>query len=177
MSDLPALIHPAGECLGSVAVATYPVDTPSRFAEVVCADAELLRAEFEALIAANYPFGDGQPRSCPPRRKRPLLIDRARPEPRAISSSRPGLRPRPGGRKGRAGADRVARERGPPPHPPHRSTCPTATSDTEVMDRAISRAQQLRRSTLVTTIFNRPRCDSVTSADARTPRPHGAQPR
>jgi hypothetical protein len=114
MSDLPALIQPAGEYLGAAPVATLPVDTASRFADVVCADPELLRAEFEALIAANYPSGDGHRRSCPPRRKRPLRIDRARPAPRAISSSHPGFLPRPGGRKGRTAADCATRARGPP---------------------------------------------------------------
>ena len=113
MNDLPALARPAAEHLDTAPVDT-PSGTPSVFAELVCADPELLRAEFEALIAANYPSGDGHRRSCPPRRKRPLRIDRARPAPRAISSSRPGFLPRPGGRKGRAGADRPARERGPP---------------------------------------------------------------
>jgi hypothetical protein len=114
MSDLPALAHSTGEYLGSAPVATLPVDTASRFAELVCADPELLRAEFEALIAANYPSGDGHRRSCPPRRKRPPRIDRARPAPRAISSSRPRILPRPGGRKGRTAAVRATRARGPP---------------------------------------------------------------
>ena len=114
MSDLPALAHSTGEHLGSAPVATLPVDTPSRFAELVCADPELLRAEFEALIAANYPPGDGYRRSDPPRRKRPPRIDRARPAPRAISSSRPRILPGPGARTSRTGADGAPRERGPP---------------------------------------------------------------
>lgn len=114
MNDLPALAHPTDEHLDSAPVATLPVDTPSRFAELVCADPDLLRAEFEALIAANYPSGDGHPCSCPPRRKRPPRIDRARPAPRAISSSWPWFLPGSGDGEGRTGADRAARERGPP---------------------------------------------------------------
>jgi len=114
MSDLVALAQPAGECLGSAPVATLPIDTPSRFAELVCADPELLRVEFEALIAANYASGDGQRRRCPPRRKRPARIDRARSAPRAIFLSRPEFLPAPVGRMGRTGADCATRERGPP---------------------------------------------------------------
>ena len=53
MSDLSAPAPPTGEYLGSAPAATLSVDTASRFAELVCADPELLRAEFEALIAAN----------------------------------------------------------------------------------------------------------------------------
>ena len=118
MNDLSALAPPTGEYQGSAPAATLSLDTApdtaSRFAELVCADPELLRAEFEALIAANYPPGDGRRCGCPPPRKRPPRIDRARPAPRAISSSQPGFLPGPGGRKGRTGADRAPRERGPP---------------------------------------------------------------
>jgi len=122
MSDLSALAPPTGEYLGSAPAATLSLDTApdtvpdtaSRFAELVCADPELLRAEFEALIAANYPHRDGRRCGWPPPRKRPPRIDRARPAPRAISSSRPGFLLGPGGRKGRTGADRAPRERGPP---------------------------------------------------------------
>ena len=118
MNDLSALAPPTGEYLGSAPAATLSLDTApdtaSRFAELVCADPELLRAEFEALIAANYPPGDGRRCGCPPPRKRPPRIDRARPAPRAISSSRPGFLPGRGGRKGRTGADSAPRERGPP---------------------------------------------------------------
>jgi hypothetical protein len=94
------------------------------FTELVCADPELLRAEFEALIAANYPPGDGHRNHRPPRQTRPLRTDRARPAPRASSSRRPGLWSRPGGRAGPTGADRAPRERGPPwkhPHPAQRA--------------------------------------------------------
>jgi hypothetical protein len=113
MSDLPALTHRTSEYLDSAPVGT-PSGTPSVFAELVCADPELLRAEFEALIAANYPPGDGHRRRRPPRRTHPARTDRARPAPRAISSSQPGIPPAPGGRTGRTGVDRAPRERAPP---------------------------------------------------------------
>jgi hypothetical protein len=52
MSDFPPLAHPTDEYLDfapvdTLPVTTLPVDTPSVFAELVCADPELLRAEFE----------------------------------------------------------------------------------------------------------------------------------
>jgi hypothetical protein len=84
MSNLPALTQPAPEHLDSMPVDSAPVDallrdtlpvaTPSVFAELVCADPELLRAEFEALIAANYPH----------------------PETAAVTAAHRGGRPRPG---------------------------------------------------------------------------------
>jgi hypothetical protein len=41
-----------------------------RFIELLCADADLLRREFEAIIAANFdPPGTGQGRPRPPRRE------------------------------------------------------------------------------------------------------------
>jgi len=109
VSDLHALADPAPEHLGP-----SPADAKSVFAELVCADPELLRAEFEALIAANYPPGDGQ--RCPrsPRWTAPLRFDWVRPGPQIVSWRRSASLPGSPGRTGRIGADHAARERGPP---------------------------------------------------------------
>lgn len=43
-------------------------DADARFVELLCADADLLRLEFEAIIAANFPpSGTGRRFPCPPR--------------------------------------------------------------------------------------------------------------
>jgi hypothetical protein len=128
MSNLPALTQPTPEHLDSMPVDTAPVDallrdmlpveTPSVFAELVCADPELLRAEFEALIAANYPPGDGRRHRRPPRRAAPPRAERARPAPQALSSLPSGWPAGSpsgsGGRTARARTNHAARERGPP---------------------------------------------------------------
>ncbi|WP_219417332.1 hypothetical protein [Pseudonocardia nigra] len=46
--------------------------TGAAFAAVVAADAELLRIEFDAIIAANFPAGRAQRSRHPPRRSGPL---------------------------------------------------------------------------------------------------------
>ena len=60
----------------------YCVTTPSgadvAFADLICADTELLHVEFDAIIAANFPAGGGQPSRRPPRHTRPAVADRPR---------------------------------------------------------------------------------------------------
>jgi hypothetical protein len=119
MSDFSPLAHPTDEYLDfapvdTLPVTTLPVDTPSVFAELVCADSELLRAEFETLIAANYPTGDGQHCRPRPRRMRPHRTDLARPGPQAVLSPQPGSWSGSGDRTGWTGAGRAAGGRGPP---------------------------------------------------------------
>ena len=87
-------------------------DTQSVFAELICTDPELLRAEFDALIAANYPSGDG--RRLPPRRPGPPWVERTRPKRPTGVSPPSGARSDSDGRTSRVGTDRTIRERGPP---------------------------------------------------------------
>ncbi len=96
-------------------VPVHPVPTPTRwvFTELVCADPGLLRVEFNALIAVNFPPAEGRRDRRPPRRPGPPGIDWFRlippPGPPGVG---PGgvvvwIRPVPG-------PDRPARERSPP---------------------------------------------------------------
>ncbi|WP_165700086.1 hypothetical protein [Ornithinimicrobium ciconiae] len=72
------------------------------FWDLVCADEDLLRAEFDAIVAAGYP--------ARPRRQRPLLPPR--PGPGALDDPPPALEvPRPADPGRRVPA---ARQRGPP---------------------------------------------------------------
>ena len=70
--------HPTPEraVLGHRIVAT--TDAAVAFADLTCADAELLHGEFDAIIAANFPAGSGQRTRLPPRRPRPAVADRPR---------------------------------------------------------------------------------------------------
>jgi len=84
--------------------------TTAAFTDLVCADHELLRAEFDAIITANFPdAADGTQRRRPTRPAVPGT-DRAA---RAAPSLAPSVhRPAPGGT---AGAQHPrARQRGPP---------------------------------------------------------------
>jgi hypothetical protein len=103
--------HPALACEAPDHPVSTPADLQSVFAELVCADPGLLQAEFDALIAANFPPGNGRRSRHPPRRSAPPGTDRARPTPQAVSASRSGPR---SGSAGGIGTDRAARERGPP---------------------------------------------------------------
>jgi hypothetical protein len=115
MSDAPAHARPApvDPVCASTAVPTDSAhaDTHAVFAELVCADPELLQAEFDALIAANFPPEDGSRSRNPPRQPGPTGTDRAAPVPPAVPSPRSGPHPGP---RGRTGTDPAARERGPP---------------------------------------------------------------
>jgi len=90
-----------------------PVRAPTRsvFAELVCADPGLLRVEFDALIAANFPPADDRRSRCPPRRPGRTGTDRFRSVPpsgpRGTDALTVRTRPLPG-------PDRPARERSPP---------------------------------------------------------------
>jgi hypothetical protein len=81
--------HPALACEAPDHPVCAPADLHSVFAELVCADPGLLQAEFDALIAANFPPGNGR-RFRPPHRG-----DRHHPEP-----SGPGGRRRRSPRRG-----------------------------------------------------------------------------
>ncbi|GAA1294386.1 hypothetical protein GCM10009609_74610 [Pseudonocardia aurantiaca] len=92
-----------------------PRDRPAataEFVDVVCADGELLRAEFDAIIAANFPPEAGQACEDPPRRPAPPLCDRAHPE----RSRSTGRGRRPDRTAIRAARRHRARQRGPPPN-------------------------------------------------------------
>jgi hypothetical protein len=94
----------------------HRVATPSgadvAFADLIYADTELLHVEFDAIIAANFPVGGGQPSRRPPRQTRPVVADRPR---------RPARRPpattaaSPASSAPRGGTQRhLSRQRSPP---------------------------------------------------------------
>jgi hypothetical protein len=88
-----------------------PADTGAALVELLCADSELLRVEFDAIIAASFPPGDGQRSRIPPRRPARCATDR----PAAPSAGRPTGAARGQGRARRAAAAAPrARERSPP---------------------------------------------------------------
>jgi hypothetical protein len=72
------------------AAATAPALTT--FAELICADSDLLQLEFDAIIAANFPPGTGQPTARPPIKPATVSTRRAEPS-RSTRSPRVG-RPR-----------------------------------------------------------------------------------
>jgi hypothetical protein len=109
MSDLPALEDAAPELLDPA-----PADVSPVFVELICADTDLLRAEFEALMAANYPSSDARSRLRPPRPNRPSRIDCALQAPRRIFSSRSESLPQLVDRTDWTDDVRAARERSPP---------------------------------------------------------------
>jgi hypothetical protein len=104
--------HVTVESVNVESVNVGPTATRSSFAELICADPELLRVEFEALITANYPAGES--RRLPPRQPVRPRTDQAPPTPptRAPSQSRP--RSESDGPANRMGTRRTFRERGPP---------------------------------------------------------------
>jgi hypothetical protein len=125
--------------------ASQPADTGAAFAELVCADTELLRVEFDEIIAANFPPGDGRRFRCPPRRPRSLVTD----QPRAAPARRSTVVGGPGGTRYGAAAHHQARQRSPPHtragsrfHGPRK----------EVSDRAIPRPTRVVAPRLVTAI-------------------------
>jgi hypothetical protein len=50
------------------------VPATSAFLEILCADPDLLRREFDSIIAASFPDGDGDQEQYPPRRPNDLLV-------------------------------------------------------------------------------------------------------
>lgn len=74
MSNTPELVHPAPHSpMGKADMARSDTATGADFATIVCAEGDLLRLEFDAIIAANFPPGQGQRSRCPPRYPAPLL--------------------------------------------------------------------------------------------------------
>jgi hypothetical protein len=105
MSD-PGLAHPA-----PVHPVSAPADTHSRFVELICADPGLLRVEFDALIAANLPPGDGRRSRRPPRRPGPSATG----GPQPVSPAGPAAAVRgPAWAQPEAAPRRRARQRSPP---------------------------------------------------------------
>jgi hypothetical protein len=92
---------------GPVRCVDNAVDT--RFVELLCADADLLRLEFDAIIAANFPpTGTGQQHPSPPPRQPIPATGRLRPE----GNRRPAPAVTGSPRRGRRVPE--ARERSPP---------------------------------------------------------------
>ena len=100
--------------------ATGTSSPPADLAEAVCADLALLRLEFDALVAANYPDLAGRRDHRPPRRIARLLTRRLPPTPPSL----PVRRERSPFADGHADDELArARQRGPPwpPGPPDRT--------------------------------------------------------
>jgi hypothetical protein len=94
-----------------LAVAASTTQTTDEFLELVCADEQLLRAEFDAIIAAQWPGSE----PGPPDDRGPAPVGRG-PGGRSDGPSRPGGRERirPDSRPRHPGADEWARQRSPP---------------------------------------------------------------
>ena len=90
-------------------------DVDARFADLVSADTQLLRAEFDAIIAANFPRTAGRTRRRPPARPVPSIAERQGREvpPRRGRPSSCGRKPEPA----RSAVDDRARPRSPPRRP------------------------------------------------------------
>jgi hypothetical protein len=83
-------------------------EADARFAELICADPQWLRAEFDALIAAGFGAPPAWPRlPAPPR------VPPQRPPANPLASPRRGTMPAPPARATRRGH---RRQRSPPPH-------------------------------------------------------------
>jgi hypothetical protein len=90
--------------------APEPADIGAALVELLCADSELLRVEFDAIIAASFPPGDGQRSRLPPRRPARCATDRP-----VAPAGLPTAAARGPGRTRRAAAAAPrARERSPP---------------------------------------------------------------
>ncbi len=90
--------------------ASVPADTPTVFADMICADPQLLRVEFEELISANFPSREHRVTRRGPRRLVCARIEQRRsgvPEGVALAIRHPGPFSVGGWQCG-------ARERGPP---------------------------------------------------------------
>ncbi len=87
-------------------------DVDARFADLVSADPQLLRAEFDAIIAANFPRTAGRARRRPPARPVPPIAERQGREvpPCRGRPSSCGRKPEPA----RSAVDDRARQRSPP---------------------------------------------------------------
>lgn len=105
MNDHPTLGRAPEHC------APEPADTDTAFVDLLSADKELLRIEFDEIIAANFPSGDGRQTRCPPRRPEPPVADRPRP---AAPASREATACGKGFVPPDVTANRRARQRSPP---------------------------------------------------------------
>ncbi len=87
-------------------------EVDARFVDLVSADTQLLRAEFDAIIAANFPRAAGRTRRRPPTRPVPSVAERRGREvpPRRGWPSRCGRKPEPA----RSAVGDRARQRSPP---------------------------------------------------------------
>ena len=162
MHDERALDHPVPAHPVSV-----PADPRSVVAELVCADPGLLRVEFDALIAANYPPAEGARSRRPPRHPGSLATDRSRPVIASLAAAvrgpawtRPGAAPR-----------RRARERSPPRQTHTRDAHPSRRpirihgQTKEVRDRSMSPLNESDGPALVTTMIDPPDGSCPSSAD------------
>lgn len=68
---------------------TRPTPAAPEFVELVCADPVLLHAEFEAIVAANFP--------TPPSGERPPRVESGAPTRRPVGLARPGVNYRDAG--------------------------------------------------------------------------------
>ncbi len=109
MNDDRTLGHPAPDHPVSA-----PADTSAVFADLVCADPGLLRVEFDALIAANFPPADVRRFRRTPRRPGPTRTQPALPLPAARSVVATGS---PAPIRAASAPDRRARQRSPPAEP------------------------------------------------------------
>lgn len=91
--------------------ATETGSPPADFAEVVCADLDLLTLEFDALMAANYPDLADRPDPRPPRRTARLLACRLPPTRPSLPVRR---EPTPFADEQADEERALARQRGPP---------------------------------------------------------------
>ena len=86
-------------------------DADTAFAELICADAQWLREEFDALIAASFSQPPAAPPPAPPRVPPPC----GRTGPRAVTGCGPVPRPSPSRSPRRGSASAHLRHRRPPP--------------------------------------------------------------
>jgi hypothetical protein len=92
------------------------VTSEDQFLDLICSDEELVRAEFDAIVAAGWPGASADPpRDDVPRADRPLSAARS------TRSARRSKRLRPTGRAQFASVNAWARQRSPPGDEP---ACP-----------------------------------------------------
>lgn len=95
-----------------------PADTGEQFLAVLCAEEELLRAEFDAIVTAEWPA------PAPPHTVVGVYAEDAGPGKRARRGARGAP---PWGRPSSSGISRWARQRSPPPPPMAPKPTPTPT--------------------------------------------------
>ena len=84
--------HPTPERVAPDQRAATHSSATVAFADLICADTGLLHVEFDAIIAANFPVGGGQPSRRPPRQTRPAVADQPQgPARRQLATTAAGL--------------------------------------------------------------------------------------